>query len=105
MGHYTTRRDLYTSKAASGITSEVFSVADARSISIFISGSPSTTTIQGSNANGVTTDITNTTADWSNLSTVISPGPDLIDIEPGFYFIRALRSETTSVILETQNLT
>ena len=99
MGQYYVRRDLYESKAASAITSEVFNVKDAESISFFISGSPSTTTIQGSNADGRTTDITNTTADWSDLSTVISPAPDMIDIEPGFSYVRCLRSETTSLIL------
>lgn len=104
MRHYTVRRDLYSSKAASDITSETYSVKDANSISFFISGTGSITTIQGSNADGNTTDITNTTADWSNLSTIISPSPDMIDIEPGFAYVRCLRSLTTSVILQLQNL-
>jgi len=98
----TVRRDLYTSKAASDITSEVYDVRDALSISFFISGTGSVTTIQGSNADGRTTDITNTTADWSNLSTVVSPSPDMIDIEPGFAFVRCQRSLTTSVVLQLQ---
>ena len=98
----TIRRELYTSKAASAITSEVYDVRDAISISFFVRGSPSTTTIQGSNANGLTTDITNTTTDWSNLSTVVGPAPDMIDIEPGFAYVRCLRSETTEVTLQVQ---
>jgi len=102
MGFYTARRDLYGSKAASDITSEVFRVADALAISIFVSGSPSTTTIQGSNADGRTTDIRNTTTDWSDLSAIVSPGPDLVDIATGFGYLRALRSETSSVILHAQ---
>lgn len=104
MGHYTVQRDLYSSKDASGVTSECFNVADAGSISFFIRGSPSTTTIQGSNDDGRTTDLTNTTADWSNLSTVISPSPDMIDIEAGFRWVRCLRSETTEVLLQCQML-
>ena len=102
MAHYTVRRDLYTSKLASGFTSETYRVADAEKISLFISGSPSTTTIQGSNADGLSSGITNTTADWSDLSTVISPSPDMIDIEPGFNYLRCIRSETTSVLLQAR---
>lgn len=105
MGHFTVRRDLYTTKAASAITSETYYVGDGRSISIEIIGSPSTTTIQGSNQDGRTVDITNTTADWSDLSVVVAPAPDMIDIEAGFAYIRCLRSETTSVWLNLQNLT
>ena len=37
MGHFTVRRDLYSSKTASDITSETYSVKDARSITFFIS--------------------------------------------------------------------
>ena len=105
MGHFSVRRDLYSSKTASEITSEVHSVKDARSISFFMRGSPSTTTIQGSNADGRTTDITNSLNDWSVLSTIIAPSPDMIDIESGFAYVRCLRSETTEVILQCQMLT
>jgi hypothetical protein len=102
--HLNVRRDLYTSKTASDITSETFFVGDARAISFFIRGSPSTTTIQGSNADGRSNDITNTTDDWSDLSTVLDPSPDMIDIEPGFEYVRLLRSETTEVILKLQQM-
>jgi len=105
MGHFTVRRDLYTTKAASTITSETYYVGDARSISIEIIGSPSTTTIQGTNQDGRTVDITNTTTDWSDLSVVVGPAPDMIDIEAGFAYLRCLRSETTKVWLNLQNLT
>jgi hypothetical protein len=104
MAGYTVRRDLYASKAASGITSEVYNVADANTIAIFLRGSPSTTTIEGSNANGYSTDITNTTTDWSALSTVVSPSPDMVKIATGMRYIRCLRSETTEVILHAQML-
>ena len=104
MGHGTAFRDLYTSKIASAITSEVYNVRDARSISFQVTGSPSTTKIQGTNTDGRTTDIKNTTADWSDLSTIIDPAPDMIDIEPGFAYVRCLRSETTTVVLHVQNI-
>lgn len=100
MSPYAVKRDLYTSKAASGITSETFRVVDFDRLSLFISGSPSTTTIQGSNANGLTTDITNTTTDWSDLSVIVDPSPDMVAITTGFDYLRCLRSETTSVILQ-----
>ena len=103
-GHFTVQRDLYESKAASAITSEVYRVADADEITLFVRGSPSTTTIQGTNADGRTTDITNTTTDWSDLSTIVSPSPDMIDIEPGFNYLRCQRSETTEVVLHAQML-
>jgi len=105
MGHFTARRDLYASKDASDVTSETYYVGDARSISLEIIGSPSTTTIQGSNADGRNVDITNTTAQWSTLSVVVGPAPDMIDIEAGYSWMRCQRSETTSTWLTVQNLT
>ena len=98
MSHHVTR-DLYGSKAASVITSETYHVASADEITLFLRGSPSTTTVQGTNAEGLETDLTNTTADWSTLTVVVAPGPDLLNIEPGFTYIRCLRSETTEVRL------
>lgn len=102
MGRFvTTRRDLYTSKAASVITSETFWTGDAEAISVFARGSPSTTTLQGSNAEGRTATIAENS--WSNLSTILSPSPDMIDIESGFRWFRALRSETTELVIQLQN--
>lgn len=93
------RRDLYSSKTASEITSEVYNIRDAVEVTLFLRGSPSTTTVQGSNADSLNVDITNTTTDWSDLTAVISPSPDMINIEPGFGHIRLTRSETTEAIL------
>ena len=97
MAHF--RRDLYASKTASGITSETYQIWDAVEVTLFLRGSPSTTTVQGSNADGANVDITNTTTDWSDLTSVISPSPDMLNIEPGFGYIRLLRSETTETVL------
>ena len=103
-GHVVVRRDLYTSKSAnsvSGITSEVYPVYDAHSISLFLRGSPSTTTVQISNAIGSTVAIPETS--WSVATVNLSPAPDMVDIEPGFRWMRCLRSETTEVVLNIRN--
>ena len=97
MARYSLRRDLYTSKTASEITSEVVWVGDADEITAFLRGSPSTTTLQSSNANGRDESIAETS--WSVLTTVISPSPDMLNIEPGFRWLRALRSQTTELVL------
>ena len=87
-------RDIYSSKTASEITSETIGVADIdENISVQLVGSPSTTTLQGSNDSGVEAVPTN----WSTISTVI--GAQLITVEPGFRWLRALRSETTNVVV------
>ena len=99
----TVRRDLYSSQAASGVTSEVYWVGDAISISMFLRGSPSTTSIQGSNADGRTGVIAETS--WSDLTVIINPSPDMIDIESGFGWLRGLRSETTEMTLQLVNST
>ena len=98
----TFRRDLYASKAASIITSEVYRVIDAGEVTLQLTGSPSTTSVEGSNSDGLTVDLTNTTADWSTLTTVI--GAAMLNIEPGFEYIRLLRSETTTAILAGRNV-
>lgn len=97
MGMYTAYRSLYTTKAASAITSEIYNVQDFKEMTLFLRGSPSTTTVQGSNADGRSSAIPETS--WSALTTVISPAPDMLNIEPGFRWLRCLRSETTEVIL------
>ena len=93
----TARRDLYTGIDASGVTSEIYFAGDADTVSLFLRGSPSTTTIQLSNASGFAAAIPE--ASWSNASTVVSPSPDMLDIQSGFRWIRTLRSETTEVTL------
>lgn len=97
MGLYTVRRDLYNSKTASEITSETVWVGDFNEMTLYIEGSASTTTVQGSNADGRDSAIP--AASWSLLTRVITPGPDMLNIEPGFRWLRALRSETTAVVL------
>lgn len=99
---FSVTRDLYSSKAASGFTSETYNVADADEVTLFLRGSPSTTTVQGTNADGRETDLTNTLTDWSVLTVVVAPGPDLLNIEPGFQYIRCIRSETTEVRLSAK---
>lgn len=91
------RRDLYTSKTASEITSEIVYAGDAWTVSLFLRGSPSTTTLQLSNADGTTSAIPETS--WSNATTVINPEPDMLDIQAGFRWLRCLRSETTEAVI------
>ncbi len=97
------RRDLYGTKTASEVTSEIYWVGDAISINLFLRGSPSTTTVQGSTANGRDAAIAETS--WSDLTVVVSPSPDMLDIQPGFGWIRGLRSETTEMTLQLVNST
>jgi len=94
---FTVQRDLYNSPAASDVTSEVYWVGDAWSVSLFLRGSPSTTTVQLSNAEGRSAAIAENS--WSAATTVISPSPDMLDIATGFRWIRCLRSETTEARL------
>jgi len=87
-------RDLYTSIAASGITSETYGVASFQDpFTLQIIGSPSTTTVQGSNDEGRTSVPTN----WSTLTTVIGAG--MVEVDTGFRWLRCQRSETTNVII------
>ena len=97
------RRDLYTGISASGVTSEIYFAGDAASVSLFLRGSPSTTTIQLSNASGFRHAIAET--EWSNATTVVSPSPDMLDIQSGFRWIRCLRSETTEATLNLVQIT
>ena len=99
----TVRRDLFAAKASSATQSEIYWVGDAISISLFLRGSPSTTTVQGSNADGRTSAIAE--ASWSDLTVVTSPEPDMLDIEPGFGWLRCIRSETTEATLRLVNST
>ena len=85
-------RDLYNTISSGSTISETYAVASARALTIQIVGSPSTTTIQGSNDNGSTAAITN----WSTITTV---GAGLYDIEEGFRWLRCIRSETTNAII------
>ncbi|MDX1486705.1 MAG: hypothetical protein R3268_00790 [Acidiferrobacterales bacterium] len=91
MGNY--RRELYASKTASEVTSETYWVGDAQELTVQLLGSPSTTTIQGTNVDGRSAAIAET--DWSTISTVIGDG--IVNIEPGWRWMRGLRSETTAM--------
>lgn len=88
------RRDLYTSIAASGVTSETYNVEGFHDgFTLQLVGSPSTTTVRGSNDDGRTAAITN----WSTLTTIIGAGQ--FNIDPGFRWLQCQRSETTNAIL------
>ena len=99
----TARRDLFAAGATSDVTSEIYFAGDAASVSLFLRGSPSTTTIQLSNATGFQSAIAET--EWSNVTTVVSPAPDMLDIQSGFRWIRCLRSETTEATLNLVQIT
>lgn len=88
------RRDLFTTIAASGVTSETYNVADYDGkFTIQLIGSPSTTTIRGSNDDGRASAIVN----WSTLTTVIGSG--MIEIDQGFNWLQIQRSETSNAII------
>jgi hypothetical protein len=102
MGFYVARRDLYASKTASDVTSETYWIGDARSISLWLEGSATTSEVQVSNDDGRIAVIAENT--WSTLSTVIGTGSDMLDIEPGPRWLRVLRSGTSSAVLNLQQL-
>lgn len=88
------QRDLYGTIAASGITSETYNVQgfhDAFTLQVI--GSPSTTTVRGSNDEGYSAAVTN----WSTLTTVI--GAKMVAVDPGFRWLQCQRSETTNVLI------
>lgn len=87
-------RDLFNSVGASAVTSEVYAIAGFHDgFTLQIVGSPSTTTVQGSNDRGYDATLTN----WSTLTTVIGAG--LVNITPGFNWLRMQRSETSNAII------
>jgi len=95
---FTARRDLYSGKG-SDVTSQVYWVGDAKSISLFLDGG-SVQTVDGSNDDGRTSAIAERS--WSTLTT-LTPDATMLDIEPGFRWIRVLRSGSTgTAILELQ---
>ncbi len=97
MARWTSMRDMYNSKAASAVTSEEVWVGDADKISLQLLGSPSTTTVQGSNATGFSTAIG--AGEWSTITTL---GVGMYAMEPGVRWLRCQRSETTNVYLAQQ---
>lgn len=94
---YTRLVDMYSGLAASIITSNTFWVGDANTLSLQLLGSPSTTSMQGSNADGRSEAISS--ASWSHITVV---GAGIYSITPGFRWTRLIRSETTNAFLELQ---
>lgn len=91
MGNFASR-NLYESKSASDITSETYRVGDFQdNFTLQFIGSPSTTTIRGSNDEGRAETVTN----WSTITCVIGAG--LAGVTPGFRWLQCQRSETTAV--------
>lgn len=88
-------RDLFAAAASAATNSEVYNVQGMDNITLQLLGSPSTTTIIGSNDSGYASAIA--AASWSTLTTVIGVG--IVAIDPGFNWIRCVRSETTNAII------
>lgn len=100
------RTELYAGAADSDVTSSVQWLGDAENISLFLRGSPSTTTVQLSNASGGhkanVGDVTIPETSWSNETVITSPAPDLLSVTAGARWLRTLRSETTEAALNWQ---
>lgn len=105
MSPFSVSRDLYGSKAESAITSEVYWVGDADEIDLFLRGSPSTTTVQATLADGRRSAIAENS--WSALTTVTAHSglTALLDIDPFAGWLRCQRSETTEVRLSLDQRT
>lgn len=102
MGFYSTRRDLFASKGASAITSETYWVGDARRISLMCDGSVQT--VLACNQEGRSAVLSDDTLNWSTLTRMIA-SRNLMDIEPGFRWLRIQRSGSSgTAILELQQL-
>jgi len=100
MAHYAIRRDLYEAKG-SDVTSEVYWVGDARSISMWLDAS--VITVQGTNQEGRDSAIDED--NWSLLTTLTDPDKEMLDIEPGFRWLRTLRSGSTgTAVLSLQQI-
>lgn len=88
---FSSARSLYLSKAVSDVTSEVYWVGDAEEITLQLP-STSATTVQASNDDGRSAAITN----WSNLTTATAAG--MLNIEPGFRWLRLLSTKTDAIL-------
>lgn len=99
MAYGARRKSLWDS--SSDVTAGPFWVGDATNLDLFLRGSPSTTTVQVSNADGFGSSIPENS--WSDVTTNVSPSPDMIDINTGPRWFRALRSETTEGVLAIQD--
>lgn len=87
------RNDLYD--GLSTITSTVYFVGDAEELTAFLDiDSATTCVLQGSNAQGFRSTIAED--EWSTMTTMVGVSTNqLLNIEPGFRWIRGLR-ETAS---------
>lgn len=97
------RRDLFGA-VGSDRTSEIYLVADAVEMTLDLDvDSATTVTIQGSNAEGFRTAFVED--DWSTLTTVASiAANDILNIEPGFRWLRVLRETESSASLAKATL-
>lgn len=96
------RFDLYNG-LGSDVTSSTFFVGDAREMTLQIQvGSTSTVTVQGSNATGFRVAIEEDS--WSALTTWNVTEAEMINIEPGFRWLRCQRngSSASQAILGVQ---
>lgn len=93
----TFRNDLFD--GVSGITSNVYLTADAAELTLALDiDSETTVVVQQSNAQGFRTAFVED--DWSTLTTIASVGANtLLDIEPGFRWLRVLRETASAASL------
>jgi len=93
-------RDLYATISSASTQSESYWVGDADTFSMQIIGSPSTTSLQGSNMDGRASSLTE--ANWSHITVV---GQGIYTVSPGVRWIRFLRSETSNAFIALRNKT
>lgn len=92
----TFRSDLFGA-VGSDLTSSVYLVADAAEMTLALDvDSATSVTVQGSNAQGFRTPFVED--DWSTLTTIAGvSGNDLVNIEPGFRWLRVIRESAVSL--------
>lgn len=88
------RSDLF--EGHSDVTGGPYFVGDAEEMTVFLGiASETTVVLEGSNAIGFRTAIGE--GEWSNLTTIVaSSSSEILNIEPGFRWIRGVRESTTS---------
>ncbi len=91
----TFREDLFD--GVSGLTSNIRLVADAAEMTVaYDVDSVTSLVIQGSNAQGFRTAFVED--DWSTLTTIAGASANgLVNIEPGFRWLRCIRESATSM--------
>ena len=91
---YTRRYNMYPPGASSLTTSGAKLVADFGVMSIQVGASASTVTVQGSNADGLTSALAE--ADWSNISIMATGGVNKIEV--GFRWLRTIRTNSANSV-------